>query len=138
MWQRFAIYGMLGWITEIIWTGLGSLVKGDWNLTGYSYLWMFPIYGLAVFFEPIHDAMRRYPWYFRGLVWLAGIWLVEYVTGWAIEMLVGRVPWDYTAKTAYHIKGLIRLDYAPVWFGAGLLFEKLHDYLDRVRIIKVR
>ncbi|MDK2986766.1 MAG: hypothetical protein PWQ96_2410, partial [Clostridia bacterium] len=26
----------------------------------------------------------------------------------------------------------IRLDYAPVWFTAGLLFEKLHDFLDNI------
>ena len=28
-------------------------------------------------------------------------------------------------KSKYNIKGIIRLDYAPAWFGAGLLFEKL-------------
>ena len=33
-------------------------------------------------------------------------------------------PWDYSgAKTS--IKGVIRLDYAPYWMIAGLIFEKL-------------
>ena len=30
---------------------------GNWELPGFTYLWMFPIYGLAVF-EKIHDRIR--------------------------------------------------------------------------------
>ena len=33
-------------------------------------------------------------------------------------------PWDYS-KSPLNVNGLIRLDYAPLWFGAGLLFEKI-------------
>lgn len=33
-------------------------------------------------------------------------------------------PWDYShAKT--NIDGVIRLDYAPLWMAAGLLFERI-------------
>ena len=37
---------------------------------------------------------------------------------------VDACPWDYS-NTPFNIKGLIRLDYAPLWFCAGLLFEKI-------------
>ena len=32
--------------------------------------------------------------------------------------------WDYS-HTPFHYRGVIRLDYAPVWFVTGLLFEKI-------------
>lgn len=51
------------------------------------------------------------------------IFLGEYVFG---SFLKKRkmCPWDYS-NSNFHINGLIRLDYAPVWFLTGLLYEKL-------------
>ena len=59
--KRFLIYGVSGWGLEIMWTGIGSLLRGDLMLSGFSYLWMFPIYGLARFLEPLHDQLRPGP-----------------------------------------------------------------------------
>ena len=47
---RFLIYGIVGWCTEIMWTGIGSLFKGDLTLIGWSSIWMFPIYGMLSFY----------------------------------------------------------------------------------------
>ena len=33
--------------------------------------------------------------------------------------------------TAYHLQGLIRFDYLPVWFMVGLIFERIHRALDQ-------
>lgn len=129
MGKRFLIYGLVGWITEVAFTGAGSLMSGSLRLTGYTYLWMFPIYGMAVFLEPLHDRMRNSPWPVRGLVYTAAIFMVEYISGWLLQLILGFCPWDYTGSTAYTIDGFIRLDYMPFWFVAGLLFEKLHDFL---------
>ncbi|MFA5881397.1 MAG: hypothetical protein WC834_04300 [Eubacteriales bacterium] len=126
---RFLIYGLLGWTMEIFWTGLGSLLRGDFRLQGFSYLWMFPIYGLAVFLEPVHDHIRNLTWVIRGSIWTTVIFGIELITGLAIELTVGKVPWDYTGSSYYSIAGLIRLDYAPVWFVVGLLFEKVDDFM---------
>lgn len=51
----------------------------------------------------------------------AGIMLVEFISG-SILRLFSLCPWDYS-KTPYNISGLVRLDYFPVWFTAGLIFE---------------
>ncbi len=118
---------------EVFWTGLGSLLQGDVRLQGVSYLWMFPIYGLAVFLEPLHDRVRYVQWYLRGSLWVLVIFTVEAFTGYVIKFLTGTIPWDYSASS-YNIAGLIRLDYAPVWFLVGLGFETLHDFL-RTRVI---
>lgn len=126
---RFLIYGLLGWTMEIFWTGLGSLLRGDIRLQGVSYLWMFPIYGLAVFLEPLHDRVRNFQWYWRGGFWVLVIFTVEAFTGSVLRFLTGTVPWDYSASSRYAVAGLIRLDYAPVWFLVGLVFERIHDFL---------
>ncbi len=129
---KFIIYGLVGWGLEILWTGMGSALRGSLILEATTYLWMFPIYGLAVFLEPLHDAIRGYYWYLRGLIWLLIIWSLEYATGGTILLLIGEIPWDYSLKTEWQLAGLIRLDMGPVWFGVGLLFERLHDGLDQL------
>lgn len=133
---RFFIYGILGWTIEIIWTGLGSLLKGDPSLQGFSYLWMFPIYGSAIFLETIHNKIRSLPWYIRGTIWTTVIFTIEFITGSFIKAVVGVIPWDYTGSTPYAIMGAIRLDYAPVWFIVGLIFEQVHNFLEHRLLIK--
>jgi uncharacterized membrane protein len=131
--KRFILYGLAGWCTEIFWTGLGSLINGDAKLQGWTYIWMFPIYGMAVFLEPIHNRIRSWPVVLRGGVYTVLIFLAEYSTGWLLKTITGVCPWDYSGHL-FSVGGFIRLDYAPAWFAAGLLFEKLHDTLDRVEI----
>ncbi|MDK2934487.1 MAG: hypothetical protein PWP27_2297 [Clostridiales bacterium] len=131
---RFLIYGIMGWAMEIFWTGLGSFFRGDIRLQGTTYLWMFPIYGLAVFLEPIHDNIRFMPWMIRGCIWVLIIWAIEYVTGWAIQGAVGLCPWDYSESTPYSINGFIRLDYAPAWFVADS-FSANSSELFKYRIV---
>ncbi len=138
VWERFLIYGMAGCTFEILFTGIKQLYNSrfrDWSLRGKSYIWMIPIYGLIAFlFEPAHDAFRSMPWPVRGLMYTAGLWIVEFLTGWILRVTTGQCPWDYTNRSRYHFMGLIRWDYAPVWFGFCLGLEPLHDLLLRVRI----
>lgn len=129
--KRFVVYGLLGWTMEVFWTGLGSLLKGNLMLSSFTYLWMFPIYGLAVFLENVHDRIDSLPWYVRGGIWVVIILSLEYLTGWLLLSFLGKCPWDYSDVTPYHIHGLIRLDYIPAWFLAGLIFERIHRALDR-------
>jgi uncharacterized membrane protein len=148
VWIHFAIYGLLGWSGEIMFTSTYDLVTGARQadgdrpgvrlpitrgdrlaLCGRTYLWMFPIYGLCAFgFEPLHDAIRGWAWPLRGLIYMAGIFGVEAITGLLLKLLIGRCPWDYS-YTRTSVAGVIRLDYAPVWFAAGLVLERVHDVL---------
>lgn len=135
-WIRFAIYGILGWCVEIVWTAASSTATGrqpGWRLAGTTYLWMFPIYGLlAPLYEPAHDAMRAWPWLLRGVVYGMGFMTVEYVTGWLIRRIAGACPWDYTGRCRWHLRGLVRLDYGPLWAAFGLALEPVHDFLVRL------
>lgn len=126
--RRYVLYGLAGWCTEIIWTGIGSMLSGDVKLVGRTYIWMFYIYGLAIFLEPVHDRIRSWPLLLRGGVYTVLIFAIEYSTGFALRKILGVCPWDYSSSR-FSVNGLIRLDYAPTWFTAGLLFEKYHDLL---------
>ena len=122
----------MGWGLEVFWTGLESGLAGDPRLRSTTYLWMFPIYGMAVFLEPLHDKIRHWHWAVRGMIWLMAIWTIEYASGFLIRLLTGYSPWNYSGKTAWQINGLIRLDMAPLWFFAGFLFERMHDILKKI------
>jgi len=109
---------------ECFWTGLASLCKHkDKTLSCKTSVWMFPIYGMAACFSPICKKLENKNALIRGGVYLVLIYCTEYITG-IILKKHNACPWDYS-KAKLNIKGVIRLDYAPVWFVAGLLFERL-------------
>lgn len=132
---RFVLYGLLGWCVEILWTAVTDRLTGrqrDWRLLGRTSLWMFPIYGLAApLFEPVHDFLRPFHWFMRGVLYLFGIWAIEYATGWLLRRLTGKCPWDYSHLRG-HLHGLIAWEYGPVWFLFGLGLERVHDFLLRL------
>ena len=119
---RFIIYGLLGWGMEILWTGLHSILQGNFKLTCSTSLWMFPIYGMAVFLEPIYQLLKDQPLALRGGIYMLCIFAAEFATGWSLQRVIGVCPWDYS-QSKYNVMGVIRLDYAPVWFFVGLMFE---------------
>ncbi|MCK8817226.1 putative ABC transporter permease [Natroniella sulfidigena] len=130
---RFVIYGLLGWCLEVFWTGLNSLIEGNLVLRSWTSLWMFPIYGLAIFLEPIYRKIKDWPIILRGGSYTVLIFVAEYITGWLLLTTLNVRPWDYT-HAPLSIDGLIRLDYAPLWFIVGLLFERLYKLLIRLKI----
>jgi len=128
--KRFLIYGIIGLVLEVIYTGLASLLKGDLSMHGFTFLVMIPIYGLSIFLEPLHAHLRTYPWWIRGLVYLAMIWAIEYSCGVILAGFLGHCPWHYTDPL--NVNGYITLRMAPEWFLAGLGSEALHDFLDKL------
>lgn len=136
---RFLIYGVFGWCAEIVWTATSTVVDAvcrgkqiDRRLTGHTYLWMFPIYGAGgLLFEVAHRVVRGWPWPGRGITYVLGCFAVEYAAGWLIKQVSGSIPWDYSYSRA-HVHGLIRLDYAPVWFAFGMLLERVERIADAV------
>jgi hypothetical protein len=116
---------------EVAFTALASLRKGDRRLTGHSYLWMFPLYGLTY---PLlawsWPVIGDLPLLARGLCYVPMFFAVEYASGWLLRRLIGECPWEAGYRAArWSVHGLVRLDYAPAWFVVGLLFERLYVWL---------
>lgn len=130
------LFGSAGVGLEVIFTGVSDYWrKGDARLTGYSYIWMFPIYGRAypmfVWLRPaIQDSLLPA----RGIIYVVLLLTVEYCTGWLLRLSIGCCPWEENyEKARWSIHGLIRLDYAPAWFAACVLFERLYVIVTSTR-----
>lgn len=121
--QPFIVCGITGWCLELIFTGILSAVRKDFSLKGTSSLWMFPIYGIAACIGPVSKKIRHVPIFLRGCFYMTGIFGVELASG-SVLKYFKICPWDYSSSQIQY-KGLIRADYAPLWFLTGLLFEKI-------------
>ena len=110
--KNFFVCGLTGWCMEILFTSTGSFFFFFKRLIGRTSVWMFPIYGTAAVIAPLYHSIKS-----------VGIFSFEYISGTFLKRH-GMCPWDYShAKT--NIDGVIRLDYAPLWMAAGLLFERI-------------
>ena len=130
---HFFLCGVTGWCLEVIFTSTESILAHDWRLMGQTSLLMFPIYGCGAVLAPIGRLVDRWigdgplspgDWIIRhGLLYMVLIFTAEYLSG-AFLQSKGICPWDYTEYQT-SVNGLIRLDFAPLWFLAGLLFERI-------------
>jgi hypothetical protein len=122
--MRFAIYGAIGCLMEVLWTGFGALFKKNFTLRSTTSLWMFFIYGMVVVLEPIFRLVAGWPFFFRSALYAACILGGEFLTG-SLLKKAALCPWDYTGAR-FHVMGIIRWDYAPAWAVAGLFFEQIY------------
>jgi hypothetical protein len=132
----FCAFACVGITAEIFWTALNDLVamfqsgNVNWKLQGKSYIWMFPIYGIAgIAFPVIIPLIEKFPWIARVSIYATGILIVEFITGWLLDVTTGQCPWEY--KTGWHVMGYIRLDYFPAWAMFGYLIERLEIFFRR-------
>ncbi len=122
---RFATYAAIGWLSELVW--LRTLERH--RPRRWPGAWMLPIYGLSQpLYEPVHDALRERPAAERAAAYCAGFFAVEYASGRLLRAGGVEPPWDYS-HARLNLHGLIRASYVPVWAGAGLALEPLHDAL---------
>ncbi len=121
--KNFFKCGLTGWCMEIIFTAIDALRRRDMTLMGNTSLWMFPIYGLAAILSPIGRLLQGKKAWIRGLTYMNLIFSIEYVSGRLLKKHK-LCPWDY-GRSPWNIDRVIRLDFAPFWFGAGLVFEHI-------------
>lgn len=121
--HNFIHCGILGWCLEITFTALNSFRKREFTLSGNTSIWMFPIYGMAAFLDPVYRVVKKQHCLVRGLIYAVLIFIGEFITG-SILMRRDLCPWNYE-RSKWNIKKIVRLDYLPCWVFAGLLFERL-------------
>lgn len=121
--QNFIRCGLTGLFIEIFFTGMDSFKHHDFRMMGHSSVIMFPIYGSAAILNPVSKALKGKSFLTRGIIYTLGIYAVEFCSGkWLRRHNI--CPWDYSCEPT-NIDGLIRLDFAPFWFVAGLLLEQI-------------
>lgn len=120
--KDFIKCGTIGWCMEILVTSFDAFRKREPTLTGHTSVFMFPIYGAACLLRPLMILIQGFHWIVRGLIYMSCIFTAEYASGRFLSKK-GRCPWTY-ARAGWNIGKVIRLDYAPAWFGIGLVFER--------------
>lgn len=123
MYHNFFKCGITGLCLEVTYTSLISFLRKDLKMTATTSLLMFPIYGGAVCLTPLCRSLKHHSPILRGTVYMLLIYCGEYTSGIFLKKR-NMCPWDYS-HCPFNISGVIRLDFAPLWFGAGLLFERL-------------
>ena len=121
--RNFVVCGLTGWCIEVFFTSLCAAGKKDRKLMGQSSAWMFPIYGSAVIIGDIYKKIYKWPSLLRAFLYGVGIMIVEYVSGCFLTKM-DVCPWSYEG-CRYSIKGVIRLDFLPLWMMAGMLYERI-------------
>lgn len=130
----FACFGVT---TEVCFVAITNLInqtpicdKSLWTLTGKTYVWMLPIYGLIpILAAPLVHQLAHLSLALRLILYATIILAVEFLAGAILELLTGNCPWEYT--TGLHVMGYIRLDYFPAWMFFAFLIEYLYNYLDK-------
>ncbi len=133
--MQMLFFGAFGITTEVFFTAFVSfftgtivLEKPPLALTGFTYVWMFPIYMLIpVLFRIILPHLIKFNVVLRILFYVVTIYIIEFTTGFILDVTTGSCPWEYT--TGWHVMGYIRLDYFPAWAFFSFLIEKLYRYV---------
>jgi hypothetical protein len=127
---------LVGITLEVFWTSVLDFIKSkNPRLTGVTYLWMFPIYALVPFIYILLSQFQANI-FLKGILYMLGFYILEFVSGFLIRKAVGKSPWNYNRtikifgkryKTSFN--GLICLEYAPIWYLYGILGEYYFKYL---------
>jgi len=130
------IFACVGVSTEVVFTAFYELISavskgthaGDYSLMGKSYVWMLFIYASIPFFiRAIFPDVHKPHLIIKAFVGVILIYIVEYFSGWVLELFTGRCPWKY--EEGWHIHGYIRLDFAPAWFVFALMILLIYKVL---------
>ncbi|MFT4982589.1 MAG: hypothetical protein ACI9UR_002464 [Bacteroidia bacterium] len=127
----FILYACLGITTEVFFTAFVDLITSDsfdnLSLMGYSYIWMFPIYGVTSIVFPIgFDILKKWNRILRYFTYAVAILVVELCAGFLLEQITGSCPWEY--QVGWHFGGYIRFDYLPLWMLFGAIIEEFHRF----------
>ncbi|WP_315117748.1 putative ABC transporter permease [uncultured Clostridium sp.] len=117
----FIAFSMLGWCLEVIYH---LYTDKRFINRGFLHGPVCPIYGsaavtLILTLEPLGNKI----W----LIFLGGAavaTILEYFTGWILELLFNTKWWDYS-KESFNIKGYICLKFSLIWGGMSIIFIKL-------------
>ena len=131
------LFACIGISTEVVFTSLSKAVSTfiaddaiDWAMGGKTYLWMFLIYAsIPLLFKLFEPLVQKFNTFIRALIAVAVIYLVEFTTGFLLEMIIGKCPWKYTE--GLHVFGYIRLDYFPFWLIFALIIVSVFQILDK-------
>lgn len=138
--MRFLLFALLGLTMEVFFTGFGRLAHGNINMVGHTSPWMmidYGILGLVTMWLARPMINLGIPLMGRAVVYMLGIFFVEYVSGMIFTHVLGLDIWNYSSH-AYHLHGQIALDFVVPWYLLGLGVEFLYRRVDACAVALIR
>jgi len=125
----FVLFGIIGISAEIFVSAILEFIKTkNKKFLGHSSPWMFFVYGSAYFIILFGTTyLMNLNIFIRALIYMFIFYLMEFVSG-SILKKFNAIPWDYS-NFKYNFKGIITLEFAPLWFFGGIILEALYFYL---------
>lgn len=121
------LFAIAGLGLEVLETALLDYPTAKDNLLmGHASAWYLPFYAVVPlwYFERLHATLFALPFYARAAIYPLSFWTVEFAAMWLLRALLGKSPSeDSYRRSKWHVRGLIRLDLAPVWMCFGFVFE---------------
>lgn len=119
----FYVYGFLGWCLESLYV---SFLQKKWVNRGFLRAPILPIYGsgaLCILWVCLPVKANFLAVFVLGIIFPT---ILEYITGWAMELLFKMRYWDYSDKK-YNINGYICLESTIEWgFLSTFLVHVIH------------
>ncbi|KAL1420006.1 hypothetical protein MTO96_024714 [Rhipicephalus appendiculatus] len=123
-WRMF-FYALQAYFIEVNFAAAVDLfASGNLALRGWSSVWALIIYSVAaVIMEKIRDVLkpRGYPLAVIAFAHMCCMYLCEFTSGCILKPF-GACYWTYEGFR-FNIAGLVTLEYAPLWYFLGVVFE---------------
>lgn len=129
--EKAIVYGCIGLLVEVFFTGANSLIRGHLDATGKTYLWMLPVYGITALVLEYVSGHLSWPFYFKAFAYVPIIYFAEGLSGWILKKITGRIPWDY-GSSKWTPMGLISFKYAPYWLALAMAFDPITTFLTKL------
>ena len=126
--MKMLLFACVGVAMEIVFTAAVDFPKTrSLRLMGYTYIWVLPLYSLIpLILFLLYPMVWTFALPLRLAIYVALLFLAEYVSGWVLRRCTGECPWERNYRgSPWTVHGLIRLDYALAWAAAAWIFEWL-------------
>lgn len=134
----FFFFGIIGQLIEVWFTGIKSLLRGDYSGASKTYLFVFPVYAtggtlikiihenVSLFTNPVLDAIML-----AVFIYVPLFYGVELFYGLISLKFYKRVIWDY-GVSKYTPLGILNFKYLFFWLSLALLMHPIITYLGKV------
>ncbi len=132
------LFASMGISIEVLFTAIQQFSSSqNSTLTGHSYIWMFPVYGLIpVILYFLYDRLGQLRLVPRIFLYVIMVYAVEYSYGTFLKLVIQVCPWEAEYRqSTWNVNGLIRLDFFPLWAVACYFFEWVYLKFNRYFIV---
>lgn len=125
---RMFLYALQGYFIEVTFTAICNLAEtGSLELRGCSSIWSLMIYSITtISMERINAFLKPLGWPLAAIafVHMCCMYVCEFTSG-CLLRTIGACSWDY-GDFMFNVAGLVTLEYAPLWYLLGVIFEKVY------------